>query len=81
VQTELDLAQLAVAALRWSQPSEQALVLAAWIVDDDLDRVDAVGCALGGPAVPARKLGQVGAQLVIEGLVEARSDHAALARG
>jgi hypothetical protein len=62
VQTELDLAQLAVTPLRWSQPADHAFLLAARIVDDDLDRVDAVGRAFGGPAAPARKLGQVDAR-------------------
>jgi hypothetical protein len=56
-------------------------VLALGIVDDELDRGDALGRAMGGRATPARKLGQLCAKVVIDGFVEADPDHAALAQG
>jgi hypothetical protein len=78
-EAELDLAQLAVASLRRLQAADHALVLAVGIVDDELDRGDALGRAMGSCATSTRKLDQLCAKLVIYGLVESNADHAALA--
>ena len=56
------------------------LPFAIWIVDDDLDRLDALDHATGGRAVPTHELGQLTAQSVVEGLVKTHPHHAALAR-
>lgn len=67
-----------MASLRWSQAADHALVLAARVVNDDLDWVAALGGAFRGRAASARKLGQLGAEVVVDGLVEAHPDQAAL---
>ena len=65
--------------LRRLQVTDEALALAMWIVDDDLDRVDALDRATGGRAVPTHEFGQLAAQIVVEGLVKAHPHDAALA--
>jgi hypothetical protein len=70
-----------VSNLRRLQVTDEALALAMWIVDDDLDRVDALNRATGGRAVPTHELSQLAAQIVVERLVKAHPYHAALARG
>jgi hypothetical protein len=80
-ETELDVAQRAVALVRGLQPADDALVLAVEIVDYELDRGDVLSGALGGSAAAARKLGQLAAKVIVDGLVEAHVDHAALALG
>jgi hypothetical protein len=69
-----------VSNLRRLQVTDDALALAMWIVDDDLDRVDALDRATGGRAVPTHELGQLAAEIVVERLVKAHPHHAALAR-
>jgi hypothetical protein len=69
-----------VSNLRRLQVTDDALALAMWIVDNDLDRVDALDRATGGRAVPTHELGQLAAQIVVERLVKAHPHHATLAR-
>jgi hypothetical protein len=57
--------------LRRLDRSHDAPPFGAGIVDDDLDRIDPIGGSTGGRATTAQKLGQLSAQAVIEGLVEA----------
>ena len=64
-----------------AQPPGQALGLARGVVDDQLDRVDALRGPLGGPAPPARKLSQLRAEFVVDGLAEAHPNDAPLATG
>jgi len=66
-QLELDVAQPAATHVRGLQVTDDALGLATGIVDDDLDRVDALDHATGGRATSAHELGQLGAQIVVEG--------------
>jgi hypothetical protein len=80
-EAEFDLAQWSVASLWWSQSTDHVLVLAAQVIDDDLDRGHGLGRALGRRTTTARKLGQLGAQVVVDGLAEAHLDHAALVPG
>jgi hypothetical protein len=70
-----------VPGVRGSQPACHALVLAGRVVDDDLDRVDALGRPLACTPAPTRKLAQLGPQLVGDGLAEAHPHRAALAAG
>jgi len=67
---ELHIAQLAVAHLRRFDLAEDVLARAVGVVDDDLDRVDALGHASSGRASMCHKLGQLGAQAIVERLVE-----------
>ncbi|MGH2941951.1 MAG: hypothetical protein ACRDLN_04160, partial [Solirubrobacteraceae bacterium] len=80
-EAELNLAQSAVAPLRRSQPAGDALVLAVRVVDDKLDRVDALGRALGCRAAAAGKLAQLNTEAVGDGLAEAHAHQAPLAAG
>jgi len=64
--------------LRWLQAPDHALVLATKIVDHKLDRIDALGRTIRGPATPTNKRGQLGAQIVGDGFVEAHPHDAAL---
>ena len=51
------------------------------VVDDDLDRGDALGRSLGGRATAAHEPCQLAAEAIVDGLVEAQSHHAPLAPG
>jgi len=70
-----------VADLRWLQATHDALAVALWIVDHDLDRLEVVGDPAGSRATSIHKLGQLGAQDVGERLVEAHPYEAALLPG
>lgn len=67
--------------LRGLQPPADALRLAVGIVDDKLDRVDALGRVIGSRAASTHKLGQLSTQGVIEGFEEAHPHEVALALG
>jgi len=69
-----------VARLRRLQLTDHALTLAAGIIDDDLDRVHTLGGATADHAAAAHKLGQLGAQIVVERLVKTHAHQAALMR-
>ncbi|MEA2493911.1 MAG: hypothetical protein QOJ29_1822, partial [Thermoleophilaceae bacterium] len=60
--------------------TDDALTAAVGIVDDDLDRIDALDRAARGRTAPAHELGQLAAETVVEGLVKAHPHHPSLAR-
>jgi hypothetical protein len=70
-----------MARLRWLKAADHALALAARIVDDELDRVDPFGRTTGGSTAPTNKLGQVSAQIIGDGLMEAHPHEPALLLG
>lgn len=80
-EAELDLPQSAMATVRRSEPSAYALALALWAVDDQLDRVGALGGALRGGTTSTHKSGQLGAEVVRQRLAKAHQHRAALAPG
>jgi len=67
--------------VRWSQATDHLLGLAARVIDEKFDRGDALGRALRGRAAAAHELGQLGAQVIVDGLAEAHPDDASLAPG
>ena len=71
-------AQLAVSHLRRLQLTYDALTLAVGIIDDHLDRVEALDRAAGRHTTPSHELGQLCAQAVIERLVKAHPHQATL---
>jgi len=66
--------------LRRLQVTDDPLTLAVWIVHDDLDRIYTLDHATGGRATPPHKLSQLGAQVLVDGLVKAHSHQSALVR-
>jgi len=77
-QAELDLAQLAAADLRRLNPAGDLLPAQALVVEDDLDRVHALGGSAGGGAAAAGELGQLAVQRGMQALQEPCDDVAAL---
>ena len=69
-----------MAKLRRLQLTDHALTLAAGIIDDDLDRIHTLGRATADHAAAAHKLSQLGAQIVVEGLVKTHPHNTALMR-
>ncbi len=80
-QAELDLAQGEVTSFGWLQAADDVHRAAVVVADDDDDRLGCVGDAAGGCAAAAHELGELGAQVVVERLVEADAHAAALALG
>jgi hypothetical protein len=80
MQVELDLVQLAVAALRRLHPADDPLQAPIWVIEDDLDRLHALGGAPGGHAAAPDKRCQLRAQRGMQMRHEARSHAAAFAR-
>lgn len=60
--------------------TDDALALAMRIVDDDLDRLDALDRSTGRRTTPPHELDQLGAQIVVQRLMEAHANQAALVR-
>jgi len=77
VQVELDLVQVAVAALGRLDPADDPLQTSIWVIEDDLDRLHALGGALGDHAAAADKRCQLRAQGGMQMRDEARGQAAA----
>jgi hypothetical protein len=73
VHGELDLGEVASALLRWKHTADDPLAPAARVVEDELDRLDPVGCAPSGRTAAACYSGQLGAQDRVYALGEARA--------
>jgi hypothetical protein len=75
-QSELDIAQGAEAEmyLRGFDASDDPLASEARIVDDDCDRLHALGDTSGGRATAPSQLGKLGAQLGVHAIEEPRGD-------
>jgi hypothetical protein len=80
VQVELDLVQVAVAALGRLDPSDDPLQTSVWVIEDDLDRLHALGGAPGDHAAAPDKLDQLRAQRGMQMRYETRGQAAAFAR-
>ena len=61
------------------QLPDDAMTVPAGIVDDELDRVEALGHAVASGTPTAQQLDQLGAQRAVKALLEAHADVAALA--
>jgi hypothetical protein len=75
-QSELDIAQGAEAEayLRRLDPPDDPLAPVRWIVDDDCNRLHALGGTPSGRASALRKLGKLGAQIRVHPIKERSSD-------
>lgn len=60
MEVELDLVQIAVAALRRLDPADDPLKTPAGVIEDELDRLHALGGSPGNRAAAADKLGALG---------------------
>jgi hypothetical protein len=78
---EIDVAQQAVRNLWRLDAADDALALGVGIVDDDLDRVDALSSPTRGGAATTQKLCQLGTQAVVNRLVKAQAYEAPLLLG
>ena len=58
-------------------PADDSFASVQWIVDDDDDRLDALGGTSGGSATATRQLGKLGAQIGVYPVEEPRGDVAA----
>ncbi|MGH2941247.1 MAG: hypothetical protein ACRDLN_00510 [Solirubrobacteraceae bacterium] len=65
--------------LRGLKPADDAPTLAAEVVDDELDRVDALSCATGRRTAAAQEPEQLDPQSLFKRLMEANAHEAALA--
>jgi hypothetical protein len=79
-QRELHLAEIAAACLRRLEPADDPVAPVAWVVDDDHDRLHALGDATRGGATAARQLDELGAQRGVQAILEPCHEAAALVR-
>ena len=79
MQVKLDLVQVAVAALRRLHPTDDPLQPSIWVIEDDLDRLHALGRAPSDHAAAPDKLDQLRAQHGMQVLDKSRGDAATLA--
>jgi hypothetical protein len=79
VQVELDLVQVAVAALRRLDPTDDPLQASVWVIKDDLNRLHALGGPPGDHTAAADKLDQLAAQRRMQILDKPCADAATLA--
>jgi hypothetical protein len=76
---ELDLVEVAAALLRRLHAADDALAPAVPVVEDDFDRLHAIGCAPSGRAAEACYSDQLGAQGRVDALCESGAYEAAAA--